>query len=74
MGPALDTVSVLVTSGLTAVTTALVAYLKTRGMKVQITVKVGDKSTTLDSDRVRKANLRELEGMAAAMTKQLGGE
>lgn len=73
MGSALDTVSLVVTSGgLTAVTTALIAYLKTRGMTVKITAKVGDKTATIEGDRVRRKGLRELNDTAAALAKQLG--
>jgi hypothetical protein len=74
MGPALDTVSLVVTSGFTGMTTALVAYLKTRGMKVDITVKAGDKTVVLKGERVHKSAMKDLNNTAAALAKQLGGE
>jgi membrane-associated two-gene conflict system component 1 (EACC1) len=73
MGSALDTVALVVTSGgLTALTTSLVAYLRTRGMKVKITATVGDRTATIEGDRVHKKGLRELNDTAVALAKQLG--
>ncbi len=73
MGPVLDTVSVVLTSGgIGAVTTSLVAYLRTRGMKVKITAKVGDRSATIEAERVSKAALPELKDTATAMARELG--
>lgn len=75
MGSALDTVSLVVTSGgLTAMTTALVAYLRTRGMKVKITATVGERSATIEAERLHRAALRDLNDAAVAMAKQLGEE
>ncbi|MEV7552189.1 hypothetical protein AB0N89_21475 [Amycolatopsis sp. NPDC089917] len=73
MGQVLDTVSVVLTSGgIGAVTTSLVAYLRTRGMKVKITAKVGDRTATIEGERLSKAALHELNEAATAMAKQLG--
>ncbi|SFW90462.1 effector-associated constant component EACC1 [Amycolatopsis australiensis] len=74
MGSALDTVSLVLTSGFTAMTTSLVAYLKTRGMKVDITVKAGGKTVSLKGERVHRTAVKELENTAVALAKQLGEE
>ncbi|WP_228447576.1 effector-associated constant component EACC1 [Streptomyces paludis] len=73
MGPAFDTVSLLVTSGgLTAMTTVLVTYLRNRGSKVRITATVGDRSATIEGERLRRADVRELNEVAVDMARQLG--
>ncbi|WP_410588468.1 effector-associated constant component EACC1 [Amycolatopsis sp. lyj-23] len=74
MGPALDTVSLVITSGFTAMTTALVAYLRTRGMKVDITVKAGDKTVSLKGERIHRTAVKDLNDTAIALAKQLGEE
>lgn len=74
MGPALDTVSLVVTSGFTGMTTALVAYLRTRGMKVDITVKAGDKTVSLKGERIHRTAVKDLNDTAVALAKQLGEE
>ncbi|WP_133854177.1 effector-associated constant component EACC1 [Labedaea rhizosphaerae] len=74
MGPALDTVSLLITSGFTATTTALVAYLKTRGADVDLTVKAGDKSVTIKGKHLHGAGVEELTETAAELAERLGGK
>lgn len=74
MGPALDTLTLVLTSGFTAMTTSLVAYLKTRGMKVDITVKVGDKTVSLKGERVHRTAAKDLKDTAVALAEQLGEE
>ena len=74
MGGALDTVELLMTSGLTALTTALVAYIKTRGAKIDLTVKVGDKSVTIKGEHVGKGTVKELNDTAAALAERLDGK
>ncbi|MDS0140297.1 MULTISPECIES: effector-associated constant component EACC1 [unclassified Amycolatopsis] len=74
MGPALDTVSLVATSGFTALTTALVAYLRTRGMKVDITVKAGDKTVSLKGERIHRTAVKDLNDAAVTLAKQLGEE
>ena len=72
MGSALDTVELVTSGTLTAVTTSLVAYLRTRGMKVKITAKVGEKTATVEGERVHKKDMQELRDTATALAKQLG--
>ncbi|MGW3993476.1 effector-associated constant component EACC1 [Amycolatopsis sp. NPDC004772] len=74
MGPALDTVTLVLTSGFTAMTTSLVAYLRTRGMKVDITVKAGDKTVSLKGERVHRTAMKDLKDAAVALAEQLGEE
>jgi hypothetical protein len=74
MGPALDTVALVLTSGFTAMTTSLVAYLKTRGMKVDITVTAGDKTVSLKGERITRTAVKDLNDTAVALAKQLGEE
>jgi hypothetical protein len=41
-------------------------------MKVKITATVGDRTATIEGDRVQRKGLRELNDTAAALAKQLG--
>lgn len=70
---ALDTVSLLLSGGgLAALATSVVAYLQTRGRQVKITATVGDRSATIEGDRLNRRDLAELQAAALDMAKQLG--
>ncbi|MBB5801341.1 hypothetical protein F4560_001109 [Saccharothrix ecbatanensis] len=73
MGSVLDTIIVAAGSGgaVTALIGTLSVWMRNRGAKITATVKKGDRSVTIDADRVRPAELAQLREMVAEFSRTL---
>nr|WTB32606.1 hypothetical protein OG781_26820 [Streptomyces sp. NBC_00830] len=73
MGAVLETITVAAGSGgaVTALIGTLSVWMRNRGAKITATVKKGNRSVTITADRVRAAEMAQLQEMVAEFSRTL---
>ncbi|MFY1691869.1 effector-associated constant component EACC1 [Plantactinospora sp. WMMB782] len=73
MGTVLDTITIAAGGGgaLTALLGTMSVWMRHRGAKITATVKKGNRSVTIDADRVRSADIAALREMVAEFSRTL---